>query len=66
MPRRETPKVLHEIAKNGGKFLPCPQRKNRAIVDVRICQCNCRFARKCKVFAAWQRPMFSIFLAELN
>lgn len=41
---------------DGGVFLPCPKRKNRAIVALQVCQESCRWARSCPVFQAWQRP----------
>ena len=58
MPRREPDKVLKNIAQNGGNFLPCPQRKNRAMVSTDVCKASCRHARRCTVFLAWRRPGF--------
>lgn len=56
MARREPDKVLKEIAKRGGNFLPCPKRRNRAMVATAVCQTRCRYARTCPVFAAWRKP----------
>jgi hypothetical protein len=56
MPRREPQKVLDAIAKNGGDFLPCPKRRNRAMVSTQVCQNGCRFARTCPVYQAWRNP----------
>ncbi len=58
MARCEPQKVMDAIAKNGGNFLPCPQRSNRAMVSTQVCQHNCRHARTCRVFQAWRNPGF--------
>ena len=56
MARRESDKVLTDIARHGGSHLPCPKRKNRAMVATQVCQSSCRFARNCVVFRAWRNP----------
>jgi hypothetical protein len=56
--------MLPEISRKGGRFLPCPKRKNRATVDVSVCQQACRYARTCPVFKAWHRPsLFDVIRA---
>lgn len=60
MPRREPDKVLNDIARKGGSHLPCPKRKNRAMVSTLVCQNTCRFARRCPVFQAWRNPGLGI------
>lgn len=47
---------VHRADVDGGVFLPCPKRKNRATVAIAVCQQTCRWARTCPVFQAWQRP----------
>jgi hypothetical protein len=61
MMRRESEKVLKTISLKGGSHLPCPKRKNRAMVATEVCQSNCRWARNCTVFRAWQRPGLDLF-----
>ncbi len=61
MARRESDKMLKTISLQGGSFLPCPKRKNRAMVATEVCQGNCRWARHCPVFRAWQRPSLDLF-----
>ncbi len=61
MARRESDKVLNAISLQGGNYLPCPKRKNRAMVATEVCQSNCRWARQCPVFKAWQRPGLDLF-----
>lgn len=64
MARRESDKMLKTISLQGGHFLPCPKRKNRAMVATEVCQTNCRWARQCAVFKAWQRPGLDLFGLE--
>ena len=64
MLRREPEKVLRDIGLHGGTHLPCPKRKNRAMVSTDVCQQSCRFARRCPVFRAWQRPGLALFGLE--
>lgn len=62
MRRREPERVIKHIEQNGGRYLPCPKRKNRAMVDVQVCRENCRYARNCVVFQAWLRPPLDLGL----
>jgi hypothetical protein len=54
--RRPSAKVLVQVAVEGGRFLPCPQRKDRASIAVEVCRSRCRHARRCAVYQAWLRP----------
>ena len=66
MARREPDKVLKNISQHGGSHLPCPKRKNRAMVSTRVCQDACRWARQCPVFRAWQRPGLDMFGLDIT
>ncbi len=61
MLRRESEKVMETIREHGGSHLPCPKRKNRAMVAVEVCQARCTFCRKCPIYQAWRNPPLRLF-----